>query len=115
MAQSIKMYAHIKSISARVDKSLRLSMETPELTSNERAVLMDLQGINLDVLLKPLDTEPEGLIEIDKELEQKSSSQRLRNVLFLLWRQNGSDGEFNSFYKSTYEKIISHFKNKLEN
>lgn len=115
MPQAVKTHAYIKSISARLDKSLRLSVETPELSSKERGAVMDLQGINLDLLIKPLDSEPEGIIEIDKELEQLSSSQRFRKVLFLVWKQYGEEGDFNTFYRTEYEKIINHYKGKLEN
>ena len=43
----------------------------------------------------------------------KSPSQRLRAVLFLLWEQQGSWGDFDTWYKAKIEEIIEHFKGKL--
>ena len=53
-------------------------------------------------------------IELDVYDEPKKQSQRLRNVLFVLWKQQGELGEFKTFYKQKTEEIIQHFKDKLE-
>tara|TARA_R110001606_G_scaffold91591_1_gene204222 strand:+ start:549 stop:920 length:372 start_codon:yes stop_codon:yes gene_type:complete len=53
------------------------------------------------------------------EVEGKTKSQRLRNVLYVYWTQNkeGMDEiyfkSFNDFYSTEVEKIIEHYKNKL--
>mgnify|MGYP003626863916 FL=1 len=53
------------------------------------------------------------------EVEGKTKSQRLRNVLYVYWTQNkeGMDEiyfkSFNDFYSAEVEKIIEHYKNKL--
>jgi len=112
--KTIKLNTVLNSASSRKDRSMRLSLETPELTTTERAEIMELQGINLDTYLKPLDTEPEGIVTIDADINVKSQSQRFRSVLFLLWKQNGANGDFQDFYRNEYEKIISHYKLKIE-
>ena len=54
------------------------------------------------------------------EVEGKTKSQRLRNVLHVYWNQNkeGMDEiyfkSFNNFYASEMEKITEHYKSKLE-
>ena len=48
------------------------------------------------------------------ENEGKSKSQRLRSVLFVYWQQQKQTEEFNDFYASEMERIIEHYKNKLE-
>ncbi len=44
----------------------------------------------------------------------KTPSQRLRNVLYVLWEQSTQEKEFKEFYKDKLEEIINHFKSKLE-
>lgn len=94
-----------------------------------------------------LEESPEGLMEIDKllndsgvlyfksngsltkeeikalesaeiEVEGKSKSQRLRNVLYIYHQQTfgqvGNTANFNDFYSNEMEKIIEHYKSKLE-
>ena len=45
------------------------------------------------------------------EVEGKTKSQRLRNVLIVYAKQN--DLELSNFYSSEMEKIIEHYKSKL--
>lgn len=103
----------ITGIRAKVDGSLGITATTPELSPEEKAEFMRLQGINLKCLLSPTDSVNAPEYKIEKEIETKTPSQRLRNVLYIYWEQNGSQGEFNEFYKKEYEKIIEHFKSKL--
>lgn len=135
--KAIRFNGEITSISAKKDRSVGMRLNTPELSSAEKAELMDLQGINIDVFIKPLDRVPDDISTIDKDLNAKSSSQRLRAVLFILWKQlkdadvlkikgplrsakvrkayqDGEVADFNTYYKVTMEKIINHFKEKLE-
>lgn len=46
------------------------------------------------------------------EVEGKTKSQRLRNVLIVYAKQNGQ--ELSTFYASEMERIIEHYKSKLE-
>ena len=57
--------------------------------------------------------EIETLDKIDIELEGKTKSQRLRSVLYVFAKQKGVE-DFKSFYSDTMEKIIEHYKSKLE-
>ena len=105
----------ITSISSRKDKSLRLSVGTPELSNEERALFMEYQGINSDFTIEPLDevVSEEDMI-IDAVEGTKTPSQRLRAVLYVLWNQKGSEGLFSDFYMRSMEKFIEHIKSKLE-
>ncbi len=112
--KAIRFNGEISSINAKKDRSVGLRLNTPELSSKEKAELMDLQGINIDVFLKPFDTVPDDIVTVDTDLNAKSSSQRLRAVLFVLWKQLGGTEDFNEYYKMVMEKLINHFKGKLE-
>jgi len=55
------------------------------------------------------------LDSVEIEVEGKTKSQRLRNVMYILWQQNQSLYSFDEFYAMEMEKIIQHYKDKLEN
>lgn len=112
--KSIQTQLLISSLRSRKDGSLGLSANTPELTSEEKVALMDLQLVPLEVLLKPIDEPTDEIIKVDKDVGQKTQAQKLRSVLWLLWRQEGEPGEFNDYYRKKTEKIIDYLKDKLD-
>lgn len=114
MKYAIQTKAIITGLSSRKDRSLRLSIETPELSPDEKVAFMDLQGINVDAYFKPLDYEVADIKEVKTDLDTKTPSQRLRAVLFLLWRQEGEIGTYDEFYRLKMEKMIDHVKSKLD-
>lgn len=54
------------------------------------------------------------MVRVDTERGEKTPSQRIRAVLFLLWKQEGEQGTFDAFYNAKCEKIIEHLKSKLD-
>lgn len=111
--KSIQTNVVITGVRSKVDGSLGVSLGTPELTPEEKAEFMRLQGINLIALFTPLD-EPEAPKHIvDSEIDHKTPSQRLRNTLFVLWKQGGEKEDFEIFYKNWIEKFIDKIKEKL--
>jgi len=112
--KTIKLNSVIKSVRSKVDGSLGISMDTPELAVEEKAEIMRLQGVNSAVKIMPMDTEPEGTIEIKTDLNTKTQSQRIRSVLYLLWRHEGMVGEFREYYQKKTEKYLDFLKAKLE-
>jgi hypothetical protein len=112
--KTLKFNVIITGIRSKVDRSLGLTIGTPELSSAEKAEIMNLQGINLDMILTPLDETPDEVITIKKDIESKSQSQRIRNILFLLWKQEGEPDTFDIFYYHKTEKYIEMLKSKLE-
>lgn len=49
----------------------------------------------------------------DIEVEGKSKSQRLRNVLYRLWEQSKTSVNFNDFYSQRMEQLIEQIKERL--
>jgi len=104
----------------RKDRSVSLRFITQEKTSSE---IMDIDA-TLDQFgilyfrgeekMNPDEIEELDNIDLDVYDEPKSQSQRLRNVLYILWKQDGEKGDFKKYYKQKTEEIIQHFKNKLE-
>lgn len=104
---------------SRKDKSLGFSVSTPELTTVEKVALMDLDGLNIRILLEPIDYEIEGKVEVTTDTETKTIGQRLRGVLFVLFKHEIEanlipvDTNFTAYYEAKMEKIINHAKSKL--
>ena len=83
---------------------------------NDSGVLYFKSGGNLTI------EEVKSLEDTEIEVEGKTKSQRLRNVLYVFWKQLIDSKElddvkpnqtFNDFYSNEMEKIIEHYKNKL--
>jgi hypothetical protein len=106
--------AVITTISSRQDKSLRLSVETPELSSEEKALFMDIQGLNTTILITPEESNDE-IVEITSEAEPKSRSEKLRAVLWVLWDRLYKERypTFTEFYNSKMDVWIEDIKNKI--
>jgi len=83
---------------------------------NDSGVLYFKSGGNLTI------EEVKALEDTEIEVEGKTKSQRLRNVLYVYWKQLIDAKElddvtpnqtFNDFYSHEMERIIEHYKNKL--
>lgn len=48
------------------------------------------------------------------DVNRKTQSQRLRNVLYVYWDQKKIKEDFNVFYKREMDKVIDHYKGKLD-
>lgn len=111
--KAIHLKTIITSVRSRADHSLGLSVTTPELTVEESAEFMRLQGTECDTLFNPL-TNEEPPMEVKSEVSQKTQGQRLRSVLFVLWEQRGRKGTFEDFYRDRMEEMINVIKDKLD-
>ncbi len=105
--------------SSRSDGSVGFTGCTPELNTVEKVALMDLHGKNVKVLIQPTDETPEAMVEVKGDLGFKTPGQRLRAVIFILFKQGSESGRikgvlFEQFYGETMEKLISDIKTQLE-
>lgn len=115
--KAIVTEAIIASFSTANDKSLRFRGSTPELTDTEAVALMGMRGINVRLLIEPIDYPTDGKTEVKSKLDNKTMSQRCRAVLFVAWQQgvDAREGEeFDEFYRRQYEHIIDTWKAKLK-
>lgn len=112
--------AQLISYRRKKDRSVSLTFETQELPSADLSQI-DNMSLNADIGIlyfradeKANKEEMEALDSLDIDLydQPKSLSQRLRNVLAVLAKQQGLDVK--DFYKSEMNKIIEHYKNKIE-
>jgi hypothetical protein len=92
-----------------------LTIHTAPLEKEEELTkILRLQGKDCMTVFVPLSNPEEQIIEIDTDLETKSQSARIRNVLYVLWEQGGKQGNFPDFYKNKTEMIIEWIKKKLD-
>jgi len=112
--------AYLDSYRSLKDKSLKLVFETNEPTPEQIQMIQTciqfpgMLAFNKDVFKKEqIDTLTN--IKADFDDTSKSKSQRLRNVLFIYWKQDNKGYEvFDDYYNFMMEKIITHYKSFLE-
>lgn len=112
--KSIQVTTYLTSVRSRKDGSLGLSMDTPELSPQEKVLFMELQNIECEMVLTPKDIKDVAPEVIQSGFDNKSPSQRLRDTLFVWYKQEGSDELFDNWYAKKMEKIIDWVKTKLE-
>lgn len=103
------------------DKSFSITFNTLELSKEQKTELDDLYQTHGIMYFKGEDkisqSEIKELDKIDLDLydNKKTQSQRLRSVLFLNW-QNDNKGfeDFKKYYEFETNRIIEHYKTKLE-
>lgn len=111
--------ASLNPLSRRKDKSVKLSFETRELSPDETLSLMALEGAEMWICMsidqKEADV-PDNMGAV--EIGEKTPSERLRNVLFVWYKQETDTGKyvglFENFRKEKMETIINGVKSKLK-
>ena len=110
----------IDSLRSRKDKTWSITLGTQELTPDESLEVMKLNGklCFAGFKIDPFTTEETNLIdslEGTPDLNAKSLSERLRNVLYVWWN-NSPQGfkEFKNFYEHYMIKYIDNVKTKLD-
>lgn len=105
------------------DRSFNLSIHTSELNAEQKVIIDSLYDKAIFLFMKEAEQEItdsevdilDELDEIDIDLERKTLSQRLRSVLFVLWKQKPEGfKEFKDFYSFKMVGIITKIKNLLE-
>lgn len=112
--KAIRTEAQLTSFRSRSDGSVGFSGVTPEMSSAEKVALFDLQNVHVEMLVYPKDAKDADVIEVRKEMEGKTPCQRLRGVLFVLWKKEGEKEAFEAFYSIHMEKLIELCKRKID-
>ena len=111
----VTVYGVLDGISTQKDRTLKLVFRTNELPPDEAGILHGLTHQEGYCAFAPNAIQeikiPEGKPEFR---EEKSPSQRLRNVIYVYWQQQGEPGDFESFRKQKMEQVIEFIKSKLE-
>ena len=105
-------------VSTRADKSASINFLT-QLEQDGEAFkeIYELLNQNGILYFKPSgELTQQEIDEIENstiEVEGKSKSQRLRNVLYRLWEQEETKVNFNDFYSQRMEQLIEQIKDRL--
>jgi len=106
-------------VSRRKDHSVKLSFETRELQPSEILSLMSFEGSEMWLLLSSQESEIDhsDIPNHKPELGTKSRSERLRDVLFVWFKQSVEAqtfiGDFDTFLNLKLDSIIDGVKTKL--
>lgn len=106
----------ISKIITMADKSLRLQVDTQELSQQEMAMVFNLYDSLGVFIFSETDIKETDLIdlpEVKVDKEEKTPSQRLRNRLYVYYSQAINKGDFDSWYKKEMNRIGEHYLNKL--
>jgi hypothetical protein len=117
MRSGILLAAIVESISTRKDRTIKIVLGTNELPPAKAGELFTLNNQICSTYIKAegiTDTEMQLVDSNNSEFEGKTQSQRIRNVLFILWNQdNDGFNDYDSFYKNKTEQIINQLKSKI--
>jgi hypothetical protein len=115
MGYKVTLPAILSKAETRVDGSIKLTFDTRELGS-DAAVLFGMARKEGWLLFSPQELDEADIPDEkpDSMVGQKTIAQRIRNIIFIVWKQRGAHGDFESFYRSEGERIIEHYKEMLE-
>lgn len=107
----------MEGIASRKDKTVKITLGTQELDPSKAGDLFSINGQLVTVYINPAGITEEDIEVIDSvepDLPGKSPSQRLRAVLYLMWK-NSPQGfkDQHTHYLHYMDKIIDHYKNLL--
>lgn len=111
--KAISLESQLTSASTRADGSLSLRFATSELQPTEKAAIFEIQGMNIKLLMQPLEGNPDELVDVKSEFQTKTPSMRLRAVLYVAWEQAGKPGEWETFYTHKMNFYIEDIKRSL--
>ena len=109
----------VEGLSTRQDGTFKLVLGTQEIDKSQVGDLFALNNQYCKILISDTNITPieEAMIDNEKMRsgkKAKTHSQRLRSVLFRVHEQAGNQTDFDTWYKSELERIIEHYKAKLE-
>lgn len=115
MADLVSVPASVEGMNPLKDRSWKIVFNTRELSGDEVSILADaFQGEGWLVYKPNGEVKLEDVPEGHAEVGQKSPSQRLRAKIYIWWKQRGGKGDFESFYRTSMERVIEYIDEKLE-
>jgi len=112
--------AILETFSSLKDKTLKIVFSSNELNPEQLlGVAKNVQNFGFLAFKQDAfkQTEIDTLKDLDSKYEDKgkSKSKRLKSVLFVSYKQDNKGYEvFDDYYNFIMEKIIEHYKNKLD-
>lgn len=113
MKRKIEVPSQISKVSTLAGGGMSLVVHTQDMTDAEKVTLMSFQNKAGYFLFSENEFSEDDVPKQDAQYEGKTPSQRLRDVLFVYYKQIGSTEDFETYYRSQIEKIIFKVKEKL--
>lgn len=113
----LKIPAEISRVQTMADGGLRLFVDTQELGPEDKGLVMGLHKKLGWFLFAETGITQEDVIDlpdIKVDKGEKTPAQRLRAVLYLLWKKQGEKGSSDDFYRKYLEKVIQKLKEQLD-
>ena len=116
----VAIQATIEGVQTRKDRTLKITIGSQELDSENMAKIMGLNQDLAYVYISPKSITKEEKevideVEIESPKTVKSASQRLRSVIYRIWENNATGVDnFEDYYKQRMEGIIDFYKEKIE-
>ena len=105
-------HAEIGLVTSRVDGAITFKVITPELSLDQRAIVLGMHGKNARVMVAPLDVPTTGVEQVTTEMDQKTPCKRLYDIIFVHWKESGQSGEFRDFYVRQMDRVCEGYKAK---
>lgn len=107
--------ATLETVSTLKDGSFKMVFTSQELNSENGTTLLQMRQKFGWLLFSPNEITAEDVpeIEVSNSGIKKSASKRLRDCIFIWWKNQGQIGEFEDFYQSKIERIIGWVKEKI--
>lgn len=107
----------VEKITTLKDKTIKITLDTQELKPSLAGELFTLLNSLATVYISPAEISQKEMNQVDviePEMPGKTPSNRMRNVLFILWKQDGEGyREFDGYYKYKMETMIEQLKNNI--
>jgi len=109
----------VEGLSTLKDGSLKIVLSTQEVDGTTAANIFQFRNLFVKVLISntnitAMDEELVDKTAIVAGKKPKSESSRLRAVLFRVHEQSNSNDEFEVWYKAEMNRVIEHYKGKLD-
>ena len=128
MSNTVIFDGGVETIATRADGSIKVVVGSQELSSETMTRLFDLRRKVGYVLISTKEISQEQIDAVETstsnmEFSEKTPSQRLRGVLYVMWektqpKENDQGIEkfvdFDLFYKRKLNEIINHYKKQLD-
>lgn len=112
----LQFSAQIEEVKRNKDRTLRLKLDTQELSPDDSAHIFELQDLQIWVAMAevPLKKDEVTVPEAVDEFDKKTPSERLRNRQFVYWKEKKIGGDFETWRREQLEKIGLSYLEKLK-
>jgi len=112
----LQFSAQIDSAKANNDRTISLKIDTQELSSEETAKIFAMfqKQIWIAIAETSISKEQLNIPEVLNEMDTKSPSQRLRDRMFVVFKEKKVAGTFDEWYKKQLETIGENYLAKIQ-